>query len=163
MVYDAAGGGAAAKVARKLVAAGYAGPRVVTGGYEAWVAAGFPTEVGAPATRVAYTPKPKGGSLSAAGFRAFAKAIPPGAVLIDVRGEDEVAAKGMVRGAVNIPCERLAERLAEIPKDKDVVLYCNTGVMAEMGYNILKEKGVRSRFVDAAVATRRDGGFKAAN
>ena len=82
---------------------------------------------------------------------------------MDVRGEDETAEKGVIRGAVNIPCERIAERLGEIPRGKEIVLYCNSGVMAEMGYNILKEKGVRSRFVDAAVATRRDGSFKVAN
>lgn len=159
VVYDAGGGGHAENAARRLISAGYAGPRVLAGGYAAWVGAGHPTGRGAPAERVAYAPKPKAGSMSVEEFAALAKEIPRGILVIDARGADEAAARGVVRGAVNIPCERIAERLGEIPKDREIVLYCNTGVMAEMACVILREKGYRARFVDGVVTTDRDGGF----
>ena len=46
--------------------------------------------------------------------------------VLDVRTPEEFAA-GHVPGAVNVPHDQLASRLAEVPKDKDVVLYCQSG------------------------------------
>ena len=44
-------------------------------------------------------------------------------VLLDVRPEAEYAA-GHLPGAVHIPVEELADRLAELPADRDIVAYC---------------------------------------
>jgi rhodanese-related sulfurtransferase/DNA-binding transcriptional ArsR family regulator len=44
-------------------------------------------------------------------------------VVLDVRPEPEYAA-GHLPGAVHIPLEQLAERLAELPRDREVVAYC---------------------------------------
>lgn len=46
--------------------------------------------------------------------------------VLDVRTPEEFAA-GHVPGAVNVPHDQIAARLAEVPKDADVVLYCRTG------------------------------------
>jgi rhodanese-related sulfurtransferase len=159
VVYDAKGDGSAEKVAMMLVEAGYPGPRVLTGGFAAWKGAGYGVETGTPATSVAYVPKPKAGSIPVADFEAFAKGIPAGVQIIDVRTSEEVDETGMIKGAVNIPAEDIVARLAEIPKDKDVVLHCSTGARAEMSYNILKEKGYSIRFLDATITTNKDGTF----
>lgn len=45
------------------------------------------------------------------------------AVVLDVRPEDEFAL-GHVSGALNIPMEALKRRLAELPKDQEIVAYC---------------------------------------
>lgn len=45
------------------------------------------------------------------------------ALVLDVRPAEEYAA-GHVPGAVSIPLEQLADRLAEIPADREVVAYC---------------------------------------
>jgi rhodanese-related sulfurtransferase len=46
--------------------------------------------------------------------------------LLDVREHDEWEA-GHVAGAVHIPMSELVERLAEVPKDTDVVVVCRSG------------------------------------
>jgi rhodanese-related sulfurtransferase len=160
VVYDATGDGTAEKVAMKLVKAGYPGPRVLTGGFAAWQTAKYALETGKPATKVAYVPKPKAGSIAIADFEAFAKGVPANVQILDVRNKEEVEETGIIKGALNIPADLVAERLAEIPKDKELVMHCSTGARAEMAYNILKEKGYKVRFLDATIANYEDGTFK---
>jgi len=57
------------------------------------------------------------------GFAPRPTDLDQGVVLIDVRPADEFAF-GRLPGAINIPLEELASRLAEIPRDSPVVLYC---------------------------------------
>lgn len=159
VLYDAKGDGSAEKVATALVKAGFPGPRVLSGGFAAWQGAKLSVEAGAPATKVAYVPKPKAGTISAAEFEALAKTLPANVVIVDVRGDDEVE-KGMIKGARNIPADEVASRLANLPKDKDLVLHCTTGARAEMAYNILKDKGYKARFLDATISVASDGGFQ---
>jgi rhodanese-related sulfurtransferase/DNA-binding transcriptional ArsR family regulator len=45
------------------------------------------------------------------------------AIVLDVRPEDEYAL-GHVPGALNIPMNELKRRLAELPKDQEIVAYC---------------------------------------
>lgn len=160
VVYDAKADGTAEKAADKIIKAGYPGVRILTGGYAAWQEAKFPTASGKPATKVAYTPKPKAGTIPVAEFNAFAKEIPANTLIIDVRNKEEVDESSKIKGALAIPAEDIATRLAEIPKDKDLVLHCTTGARAEMAYNILKEKGFKVRFLDAKITNFDDGTFK---
>jgi rhodanese-related sulfurtransferase len=46
-----------------------------------------------------------------------------------------------VPGAVNISHEQLGSRLDEVPKDKDVVLYCRSGRRAAMAADVLRANG----------------------
>ena len=43
--------------------------------------------------------------------------------LLDVRPADEFD-KGHIAGAVSIPLDELSRRLAELPKDREVIAYC---------------------------------------
>ena len=43
--------------------------------------------------------------------------------VLDVRPEDEFQL-GHIPGAVNMPVERLSERLSKLPKDREIVAYC---------------------------------------
>jgi rhodanese-related sulfurtransferase/DNA-binding transcriptional ArsR family regulator len=43
--------------------------------------------------------------------------------VLDVRPEDEFLL-GHIPGALNMPVEQLSERLAELPKDREIVAYC---------------------------------------
>jgi len=63
-------------------------------------------------------------------------------LVIDVRGADEYAA-GHVKHAINIPLGELESRLDEINayKDRNVVLYCNTGNRSGKALDLLKQKG----------------------
>lgn len=160
VVYDAKGDGSAEKVATKLVKAGYPGPRVLIGGIDAWQTAKYAVETGQPAKKVVYVPKPKAGSIPVTEFAAFAKGVPADVQIIDVRNKEEIEETGMIKGALNIPAGDIADRLAEIPKDKELVLYCSTGARSEMAYNVLKEKGYKVRFLDATITNHKDGTFK---
>jgi phage shock protein E len=60
--------------------------------------------------------------------------------VLDVRTPQEYA-EGHVPGAVNVPYDQLAARLAEVPKDKDVVLYCKSGRRAGIAADVLAANG----------------------
>ena len=62
------------------------------------------------------------------------------AYVLDVRSPEEYAS-GHVPGAVNIPYDQVASRIAEVPKDKDVVLYCKSGRRAGIAAEVLASQG----------------------
>lgn len=67
--------------------------------------------------------------------------VDDGALLLDVRTPEEFAA-GHVEGAVNIPVQNLAERMAEVgPQDRPVVVYCRSGARSARATAMLKEAG----------------------
>lgn len=64
-----------------------------------------------------------------------------GAVLLDVRTPAEVA-KGMAsESAVNVPLQELPQRLSEVPKDKDLLVYCRSGKRSMAASKFLVENG----------------------
>ncbi|MBR4570150.1 MAG: DsrE/DsrF/DrsH-like family protein [Candidatus Riflebacteria bacterium] len=60
--------------------------------------------------------------------------------VIDVRPANIFAVK-TIEGAVNIPVEELRNRINEVPKDKKVVLLCNTGYTSYVASRILIQNG----------------------
>jgi len=67
-------------------------------------------------------------------------------VVIDVRPAAEYRA-GHLAGAVHIPLEELADRLAELPDGREVVAYCRGQycVLAHDAVRLLNERGHRAR------------------
>lgn len=159
MIYDQKGGDDAVKAAKALIAAGYAPVDVVSGGFDAWKAAGFPVQTGKLADAIVYIPKPRPGEISVDDFKKIAANTPADTLILDVRNRDEGNA-GMIQGAKLIPDEELQDRFAEIPKDKKIVTHCSTGVRAEMAYHKLKEKGYNVSFLNAKVEINDKGEFK---
>jgi rhodanese-related sulfurtransferase len=66
----------------------------------------------------------------------------PALFVLDVRSPEEFAA-GHVPGAVNIPHDQVASRLAEIPKNKEVVLYCRSGRRSALAAETLEANGYK--------------------
>jgi rhodanese-related sulfurtransferase len=161
MVYDLRGGEDAVRAARTLVQAGYENVLVVTGGLAGWKAAGYELAIGTPASKVAYTPKPRPGSLPIDEFRKLAGNTPADTLILDVRSADE-ARGGMIRGALLIPDEELLARIAELPAGKRIITHCSSGVRAEMAYHKLKDKGYNVAFLHAEVAVAKDGSARIA-
>lgn len=64
-------------------------------------------------------------------------------VVVDVRTAEEFAG-GHVPGAKNIPVKELEARLAEVPKDRPVVVYCRSGGRAKLADGLLRERGYRN-------------------
>lgn len=63
-----------------------------------------------------------------------------GSVLIDVR-EKEFFERETLNNALNIPTSQMRDRIAEIPKDKKVILFCNTGFQSYVASRILLQRG----------------------
>ena len=60
--------------------------------------------------------------------------------VLDVRSPEEFR-EGHVPGAVNVPYDQIAARIADVPKDKDVVLYCRSGRRAGIAADVLAANG----------------------
>jgi rhodanese-related sulfurtransferase len=60
--------------------------------------------------------------------------------LIDVRTEGEVS-RGVINGAIHIPLHMLPLRAADIPQDKPVVIYCNSGGRSAQACAFMAAKG----------------------
>ena len=72
--------------------------------------------------------------------REVAKLIRDGACLLDVRMPFE-AKKGIAPGATNISLLELSRRLGELPRDRTIVTYCQTGGRAGKARDILARNG----------------------
>lgn len=68
-----------------------------------------------------------------------------GAVLIDVRTPGEVA-EGTAPGSINIPLQEAEHRLAEFPKDKDLLIFCRSGKRSMAVSNFLIQNGYTQVF-----------------
>jgi NADPH-dependent 2,4-dienoyl-CoA reductase/sulfur reductase-like enzyme/rhodanese-related sulfurtransferase len=68
------------------------------------------------------------------------QAVCDGAVLLDVRTPAEHAA-GALPGSLNIPVDELRARLAEVPADRPVVVYCQVGLRGHTAARILAQHG----------------------
>lgn len=66
--------------------------------------------------------------------------LPADAVKIDVRTPAEYEL-GTIPGFVNIPVDELRSRLAELPKDRLIVVTCAIGLRGYLAYRILKQHG----------------------
>ena len=160
MVYDQNGSASASAVASTLVKAGFKKVVVLAGGFNAWQTAGYAIASGELTANATYTPKPRPGEINLEEFKKYAAELPENVMIIDVRSAKEGKA-GMLKTARLIPAEEIKDRLAEIPKDKLTILHCNTGTIAEVVYNSLKELGYSNiRYANAKIDFEKDGNYK---
>jgi rhodanese-related sulfurtransferase len=80
----------------------------------------------------------RGGLISPAEYVAQFSDVPH--LLLDVRTVGEFQS-GHIAGAANIPVEELSRRLAEVPKELPVVLYCRSGNRSAHAARILRSAG----------------------
>lgn len=85
------------------------------------------------------------------------------ATVLDVRPRDEYRA-GHIRGALSIPLAELRRRLAELPRNRDIVAYCRGPycVMAVEAVRILRGHGLRAARLEDGVLEWRARGFDVA-
>jgi len=62
-------------------------------------------------------------------------------VVLDIRNPREWATKH-IPGSVNIPLNRLQERIAEVPRDRRVVVHCAGGYRSSIAASILHQYGI---------------------
>lgn len=75
-----------------------------------------------------------------------------GAVLVDVRGPNGFA-KGSIEGAIHIPLNQLRESLDQIPKDKQIITSCRSGLDSYVAARILKGNGFKVKNLDGSWLT----------
>ena len=73
-----------------------------------------------------------------------------GALLLDVRGEKEIATNGYFPNALTIPLDSLRERMHELPQDKEFIVSCQSGLRSYIAERILKQNGFRVKNLDGA-------------
>ena len=79
--------------------------------------------------------------------------VEAGAFLLDVRRAAEVAEHGRIPGSHNVAYERLLERIGDVPKNKPVVVHCQSGSRSAYAAALLDRMGYS--------ATNLAGGFEA--
>lgn len=67
-----------------------------------------------------------------------------GAVILDVRTPAE-RSNGFIPGSIHIPLDQLRERLTELPKDKEIVVSCQSGQRSYFACRILSQRGFKVR------------------
>ena len=107
-----------------------------------------------PAARDDYLGADGAGEMSREELRAL---VPAGEVVVlDVRPPEEYLA-GHIPGARSIPVGELAERIAELPEDSEIVVYCRGEycVLAHDAVRLLAERGRRAiRLADGMLEWR---------
>ena len=132
---------------------GYKNTTVLSGGARGWDGKFFPGE---PASEIVYVKKLKPGQITVAEFQQIASSKPADKVILDVR---DSGAEGTIPGAVNIPLAQLNDKLADLPKDKEYIIHCNTGIMAGMALKTMQDNGYQARYLDAVVQVSPNGSF----
>jgi rhodanese-related sulfurtransferase len=137
---------------------GYKGVSVLQNGFNHWVQKGYAVESGALATNIVYSKKLAKGAVPPKEF-AQLEAARRDVVFVDVRTDAEVAEEGKLKGAVHIPLDALEDKLSELPKDKEIVTYCENGIRAQMAYELLKDRGYETRFLNETIEFDAEGNY----
>jgi rhodanese-related sulfurtransferase len=138
---------------------GYRNVSVLAGGVEGWVQSQGRLFNGSLPEAINYVKKLPKGEIGIEEFEQVVKAGSADKLILDVR-DAETAVNGMMAGAINIPLAAVEDRLAELPKEKEILIHCNTGIMASMAHGTLAGKGYQARFLNAVVQVAKDGGYE---
>lgn len=158
VLYDA-DDGKAVRAFQVLRKAGYINIAVLDGGIALWRKQGFSLESGRVLSKIDYVPTPREGVVSKDSFLRAVQGINTNILILDVRSDEE-AAEGIIKGAVHIPADEVVSRIQEIPKGKKILIYCKSGVRAEMVHAILQREGFQSEYLDMMVYVQEDGSFR---
>ena len=79
------------------------------------------------------------------------------AFLLDVRDPDEFE-EGHIPGAINLPLNELRARLGELPREREIAVYCRVSQRGYYATRILLQNGYRARNLAGGILTYE--GFK---
>ncbi|MBI9097129.1 MAG: ArsR family transcriptional regulator [Spirochaetaceae bacterium] len=82
------------------------------------------------------------------------------ALIVDVRPKEEFRTLHLP-GAVSIPLNDLEERIAEIPKEKEIITYCrdNYCILADKAVNILLDRGFDAKRMNIGIIDWKHAGL----
>lgn len=61
--------------------------------------------------------------------------------ILDVRFESELARDGRIEGSQHIPITAISQRMDEVPTDRDVTIFCGSGMRSMIAASYLKARG----------------------
>src|SRR5512139_2089663 len=138
---------------------GYANTAVLMGGIGSWKGEVKTGALAAPA-KIEYVKKLKPGEITIDEFKKIADTRPADALILDVR---EQPVDGILVGALPIAESQFAARFAEVPKEKNIVIHCNTGILAKKAYDLLAAKGYdKVRWLNAVIVIGPNGAYEVA-
>jgi NADPH-dependent 2,4-dienoyl-CoA reductase/sulfur reductase-like enzyme/rhodanese-related sulfurtransferase len=73
-------------------------------------------------------------------------------VLLDVRRADE-RTKGFIPGSIHIPLDELRARVGELPRDREIIVACQSGQRSYFACRLLKQNGFQVRNLTGAWRT----------
>lgn len=123
--------GKSKRVAQKVEPLGYTTILIYKEGIPVWEERNLPIVTGTGHDKKIETSKLKPSELES-----LIKAANSDYVLVDVRDEAEFK-EGHIPTAINIPAEILATRSDILPKEKKIIVYCNTGSRSYLAYKKL--------------------------
>ncbi|PEH73320.1 FAD-dependent oxidoreductase [Edwardsiella tarda] len=75
--------------------------------------------------------------------------------LLDIRSDEELATFGTYPQALHIPLDELRARLDELPRDKEILIGCQSGLRGHVAYRLLVQHGFRARNLTGGYITYR--------
>lgn len=92
------------------------------------------------------------GDVAVAQWREMASLDPRTTFVLDVRRPDE-RARGAIPGSFHIPLDELRSRMDELPRDRDIVVYCQTGQRSYIAARLLGQHGFLARNLTGSYRT----------
>ncbi len=92
------------------------------------------------------------GDVQLAQWNEIAALDPAQTVLLDVRRPDE-RAKGFIPGSIHIPLDEIRSRMSELPRDREIIAYCQSGQRSFFACRILAQHGFRVRNLTGSFRT----------
>lgn len=123
--------GKSTRVAKMVAPLGYTNIFIYSEGIPVWEELNLPL-----VTDSGYGKKIEATKLKPAELDTLIKAAKKDYVLVDVRDEMEFA-EGHISTAINIPAETFASKSGILPKEKKIIVYCNTGSRSYLAYKKL--------------------------
>jgi NADPH-dependent 2,4-dienoyl-CoA reductase/sulfur reductase-like enzyme/rhodanese-related sulfurtransferase len=93
------------------------------------------------------------GDMDVAHWHELAALIQSGAVLMDLRGEEEIRAAGAIPDSIHIPLDKLREELPNLDRNKEYIPYCAVGMRGYLAHRILIQNGFNSRNLSGGYRT----------
>jgi rhodanese-related sulfurtransferase len=119
--------------------------RVLGGGANAWRRARLGTEVRATRGPLRWNPPAMQDAIRLDEFLAIWAEKGAGRVVLDVRSPPVTPAP-WVRF---VPLEELPSRLGELPRDREIIVYCSAGMRSAVAREILSRNGFRAKYLAA--------------
>ena len=155
------------KSAKKAIDLGYTSVKVFAEGYPTWVAAfGKGDTVAAaganPASARTLKAGKEEGSVDTETFKKIVADDPASVMLIDVRDADEFKT-GSFPTAINIPVDKLEDKIKTLPMDKPIIFVCGTGARSGESFYMIQDLRPEMKnvyYLEGQLTFKKDGSFE---